>query len=200
MFEAGTLGGPIGIDELSSDFAVVLDRVMRKLPAISEWEAGQANLGYLLRLAPITRKYMFEFTNALLRRTIARCASQCPPQALGYAMTCDPLDRLIAMSALENFEDQMEGDDMTSFFTGAVWAKISKTGRHVYRYSPAAHNLKWDFVKGKLGVEGHFAYSLALSKAQTSEGAWNWKKVAQGFVEELESQGVAMTPAEGYYV
>lgn len=187
MFQAGTRGGPLGIDEVSKDFAFILDRVTRKQSKALPWEVRKPKLSeIIIRLEPITRKYMFEATNALLRRMITRCVAQCPPQVLGYALSCQPPDRSIAMSALESFENQMTGPEMMPFFFVNAYTPHLVTGKLGNHYSPAAHNLRWSFVKDELGIDGYYAYSLALQEGRSSERTWDWKKVAQALVEQLK--------------
>jgi hypothetical protein len=178
MFEAGTLGGPIGIDEVSKDFAFILDRVTRRRSRTTPWGFGQPKLSDLLRVEPITRKYMFETTNAFMRRMIARYAAQCPPKALRYAMSCHPPDRRIAQVALANFKDVMEGYDNELFFT-------CDSAKYAYKYSPAAHNLRSRFIKEHLGTDGYLAYVVALHQGRLTDTSWDWKKVAQAFVDQL---------------
>jgi hypothetical protein len=132
-------------------------------------EVAKPKLSEIIRLEPITRKYMFEATNALLRRLIARYAVQCPPQALGYALSCQPPDRSIAISALENFDNEMASPAMAAFFISATVANPQVPGQSAFYYSrrvysPAAHNLRKNFVKDQLGVEGYHAYSLVCKK------------------------------------
>jgi hypothetical protein len=181
MFEAGTRGGPIGVDEPSTDLTFVLDLVMRK-----PCETGRnlPTLADLLRFTSVTRKYMFEATSTVLRRLIALRAMECPPRALGFAVSCQPPDRRIARAALENFKDSMTGESLSLFFVHVNF--YAKRRPHPFdSASPAADNLQWNYVE-QLGFEGYYAYSLALGHGLLEKGKWNWKKVADDFVRRLK--------------
>jgi hypothetical protein len=185
MFKAGTKGGPIGLSESSGYLVYILDNVTR---APFSPDRAKPSLYKLIKLDKIAQKYMLDVTGVFIRRLIARQAKDCPPLALEFALACHPQDKTIAKAVLQNFKNRMVGPTMDSYFVKYIRKRQREGNPPGYRdsYSPAASNLRWDFVEEKLGLQAFYAYSRALDQGQQGEDKWDWKVVANAFVFTLD--------------
>jgi hypothetical protein len=189
MFEDSIENGATDLEEPSWDLHFIFDRITKRPLDQDDLHLDDAKttahkLDRFIRLGTVCRKYMFETVSASLHRLIAQFAHECPPQALAFALSCDPPDASMARSALSSFKDLMTGDALQPYF--AAGSHTCCFGHHngCY-YIPTASNLKWSFVNEVLGLKGYYAYSRALEKGQRGFLTWSWGKVAEAFLQEM---------------
>jgi hypothetical protein len=183
MLEAGTRGGPIGLEEISPDLLFIFDRVTKKefdgkFPTSANAKYyGTGELVRAIELEGIARKYMFDTVSASFRRYISRYANQDPLQALAFAANLQPPDAAIAQAAFQNFKDQFYGQQFQQ----------SLSGPYAPYYTPAPENLNWSFVKEKLGLRAYYAYVKAMQngRKRKPDDEWDWERVASSFIKEL---------------
>lgn len=190
MLEAGTKGGPIGLEETSEDLLFIFDRVTKKdfdgkFPTSSKAKyRGTGQLVRAIELEGIARKYMLETVDTCLRRYIMRFAEQDPPQPLAFAANLQPPDGDIARAALKCFRDQMSGECLERSIMTSPSASRCQADPHI----PAPHKLKWSFVQDTLGLKAFYAYVLAMAANEScsDKNHWFWDIVANHFIRELK--------------
>ncbi|KAJ9124366.1 hypothetical protein QFC22_001166 [Naganishia vaughanmartiniae] len=186
MLEAGTKGGPIGLDENSLLLEFIMTKVIGKRPAYSlltriavvhSYAEGK-DLESLVRLHSVSEKYIFEQVGAFIRELIVEYASDYPPLALRFAVNLDPPNEPIVRAALANFSNRMPHS-----FGGIFTVPY---GDSPSTWCPAGWSLSQDYARG-LGVDAYHAYVFATRQMDVNElYKWDWKTVTDLFVKSLK--------------
>lgn len=188
MFEDSIQSGAIDLEEPSWDLHLIFDRITKRPLDQDDLHLDDAKttghkLDRFIRLATVCQKYMFETVSAQVHRLIVQFADECPPQALGFALACDPPDAFMAKSALCSFKGMMTGDALRPYFVTGLHSFTLGNGCY---YTPTATNLSWYFVNEVLGLKGFYAYSRALERGHIDFTMWDWSHVADIFLQEMD--------------
>ncbi|KAJ9106390.1 hypothetical protein QFC21_001536 [Naganishia friedmannii] len=189
MFEAGTKGGPIGLDENSMLLEFVLTKAVGRRPTyslisdiIGAQESGSVGtvIKVLIRLHAVSPKYIFEEVNRFILDLMADYASDHPPLALRFAVNLQPPNEAIIRAALVNFSNRMPKSFADAFSHAYPSSSPTET-----RYSPAAESLSKSYVRS-LGLDAFCAYVRALKEGSTGTNSWDWRIVADSFMKQLD--------------
>ena len=198
MFHEGIQEGQIGLEEKSWQMHFIFARITKKpynhcdlQQGIITWQ-NRSKLRDLFDLDSICGKYMFESVRELLHRLIAQAAVECPPQALAFALRCDPPDALVAKAELVQFKDLMVVDEMRDIMK-RYFVSGHFEGSKIC-YSPAPENLCWSFVNNDLGFKAYYAYTRALGEHSRGKASWDWPSVATEF---LDLMGISVPTLPG---
>lgn len=196
MLEAGTKGGPIGLDEKSPVLEYIMSKVVGRRPPQSllmsvafesphDYDCSPNAVDGLIHMHSVTEKYILGEVSAFILERIAHYASSDPPTALSFALNLEAPHEAIIRAALTHFEDRMLPRFHNVFDHLVITSRVPQQGYCLRYYTPAANGLSRDYVR-RLGVDGYYAYVRALKAGSTGEDSWDWKLVADSFIKHLD--------------